>query len=75
MDVSSIGVIRPDDPFQRLRRASCMRLTGEDMAPITEMEIKSLGDLIDKVTATEPDPVTGRRRDSGVYRRAHPCLC
>jgi hypothetical protein len=38
--------------------------------PSAELEIKSLGDLIDKVTPTEPDPVTGRRRDSGVYRGA-----
>ena len=36
--------------------------------PITEIVLTSLGDLIDKVTPTEPDPRTGRRRDSGVYR-------
>jgi hypothetical protein len=36
--------------------------------PITEVVVTSLGDLIDKVTPTEPDPRTGRRRDSGVYR-------
>jgi hypothetical protein len=36
--------------------------------PIAEVSVKSLGDLIDKVTPTEPDPRTGRRRDSGVYR-------
>lgn len=36
--------------------------------PISEVRVKSLGDLIDKVTPTEPDPRTGRRRDSGVYR-------
>jgi hypothetical protein len=35
---------------------------------ITEITVTSLGDLIDKVTPTEPDPRTGRRRDSGVYR-------
>jgi hypothetical protein len=35
---------------------------------ITEVTVSSLGDLIDKVTPTEPDPRTGRRRDSGVYR-------
>ena len=35
---------------------------------IAEVRVKSLGDLIDKVTPTEPDPRTGRRRDSGVYR-------
>ena len=36
--------------------------------PISEVRVTSLGDLIDKVTPTEPDPRTGRRRDSGVYR-------
>jgi hypothetical protein len=36
--------------------------------PVTEVVVRSLGDLIDKVTPTEPDPRTGRRRDSGVYR-------
>ena len=36
--------------------------------PITEVVVGSLGDLIDKVTPTQPDPRTGRRRDSGVYR-------
>lgn len=35
---------------------------------ITEINVTSLGDLIDKVTPNEPDPRTGRRRDSGVYR-------
>ncbi|MES1244927.1 MAG: FRG domain-containing protein [Acidobacteriota bacterium] len=37
---------------------------------IEEIRITSLGDLIDKVTPTEPDPVTGRHRGSGVYRGA-----
>lgn len=32
------------------------------------VRIHSLGELIDRVTPDEPDPVTGRRRDSGVYR-------
>ena len=32
--------------------------------------IKSLGELIDRVTPEKPDPVTGRRRDAGVYRGA-----
>jgi hypothetical protein len=30
--------------------------------------IRSLGELVDRVTPDEPDPATGRRRDSGVYR-------
>lgn len=37
---------------------------------ITEVRVTSLGDLIAQVTPTEPDPATGRRRDSGVYRGA-----
>src|SRR4051812_23768324 len=36
--------------------------------PISEVLVRSLGDLIDKVTPPEPDPHTGRLRDSGVYR-------
>jgi hypothetical protein len=35
--------------------------------PIAEVVVTSLGDLIDKVTPIEPDPRTGRRRDTGVY--------
>ncbi len=35
---------------------------------ITEITVTTLGELIDKVTPVEPDPATGRRRDSGVYR-------
>ena len=30
--------------------------------------IHSLGELVNRVTPSEPDPVTGRRRDTGVYR-------
>ena len=40
---------------------------------INEVLVASLGDLIDKVTPTEPDPRTGRRRDSGVYRGDGDC--
>jgi hypothetical protein len=36
--------------------------------PITKIEVRTLGELIDRVTPTEPDPKTRRRRDSGVYR-------
>jgi hypothetical protein len=39
----------------------------ESMA-IKEIQISSLGELLDEVTPSEPDPVTGRRRDSGIYR-------
>ena len=34
---------------------------------IREIEVRSLGELIDHVTPEQPDPVTGRRRDSSVY--------
>jgi FRG domain len=37
---------------------------------ITEVIVTSLGDLVDKVTPTEPDPRSGRRRDTGVYHGA-----
>jgi hypothetical protein len=37
---------------------------------ITTVTISSLADLIAKLTPAEPDPVTGRYRDSGVYRGA-----
>jgi hypothetical protein len=35
---------------------------------MNEIVVHSLGEFIDRVTPTEPDPVTGRRRDSGIYR-------
>lgn len=35
---------------------------------VKEVEINSLGELIDRVTPREVDPATGRLRDSGVYR-------
>jgi len=35
---------------------------------IKEIVIRSLGELIDSSTPSEPDPETGRRRDSSVYR-------
>jgi len=37
---------------------------------ITTATISSLADLIAKVTPPDPDPATGRHRDSGVYRGA-----
>lgn len=38
------------------------------MAKFQEIEISSLGDLLDKVTPKDPDPVSGRRREYAVYR-------
>ena len=35
---------------------------------INQIEVRSLGELIDQVTPMQPNPVTGRRRDSGIYR-------
>jgi len=37
---------------------------------IREVRVHSLGEFVDVVTPREPDPQTGRRRDSGVYRGA-----
>ncbi len=37
---------------------------------ITTITIASLADLIARVTPAEPDPATGRHRDSGVFRGA-----
>ncbi len=37
---------------------------------ITTITITSLADLIARVTPAEPDPATGRHRDSGVFRGA-----
>ncbi len=37
---------------------------------IEEGTIRSLGELIEAVTPSEPDPATGRRRDAGVYHGA-----
>lgn len=38
--------------------------------PIQQQTIRSLGELIDAVTPTSPNPDTGRRRDSSVYHGA-----
>jgi hypothetical protein len=38
--------------------------------PVQTIQVTSLGELIDRLTPAEPDPVTGRRRDTGVYRGA-----
>ena len=35
-----------------------------------EIVISSLAELIDQLTPHEPDPATGKRRDSGIYRGA-----
>src|SRR5581483_1738115 len=37
---------------------------------VREERITSLGQFVDAVTPSAPDPVTGRRRDTGVYRGA-----
>jgi hypothetical protein len=34
---------------------------------IRETEVRSLGELIDRLTPKRPDPTTGRRRDASVY--------
>jgi hypothetical protein len=37
---------------------------------VREVEVRSLGELIDQVTPEGPDPITGRRRDTSVYHGA-----
>src|SRR4051794_10081223 len=44
--------------------------TSYPLMPIREVVVHSLGDLIAQTTPPEPDPATGRRRSSGVYRGA-----
>jgi hypothetical protein len=43
-------------------------VTGAGGLAVEPVVLRSLGELIDRVTPDEPDPATGRRRDSGVYR-------
>ena len=38
--------------------------------PVREVPVRTLGELLDQLTPQEPDPETGRWRDSGVYRGA-----
>lgn len=51
--------------------------SGGDVS-IRTIVIHSLGELVDRATPSEPDPITGRRRDTGVYRGSsnaeHPLL-
>ena len=44
--------------------------TSYPLVAIREVVVHSLGDLIAQTTPTEPDPATGRRRSTGVYRGA-----
>lgn len=37
---------------------------------LRDIEVHSLGEFVDVVTPRDPDPQTGRRRDTGVYRGA-----
>ncbi|HEU4698609.1 MAG TPA: FRG domain-containing protein [Gemmatimonadales bacterium] len=38
--------------------------------PIREVVVRSLGEFVDQITPREPDPVTGRRRETGVFHGA-----
>ena len=40
------------------------------MSAINEVEVRSLGELIEHATPTVPDPASGRSRDYAVYRGA-----
>lgn len=35
---------------------------------VKTVEVRTLGDLLDNVTPLEPDPASGRHRDTGIYR-------
>jgi hypothetical protein len=35
---------------------------------IAEIVVSTLGELVDQITPSSPDPATGRRRDTGIYR-------
>jgi len=37
---------------------------------ITQIQVTTLGEFVDHVTPVDPDPVTGRHRDTGVYHGA-----
>jgi len=37
---------------------------------VREVVVHSLGEFVDVVTPRDPDPQSGRRRDTGVYRGA-----
>ncbi len=57
------------------RRASCessasLPPTRTPRVSIHTIEIHSLGELVDRATPQSPDPRSGRRRDTGVYRGA-----
>jgi len=54
--------------FQALRDPAVA--TSYPHVSIREVVVHSLGDLIAQTTPPEPDPATGRRRSSGVYRGA-----
>lgn len=61
-----------------LKKESLRKGAGEVRVTIQEETIVSVGELIEAVTPSEPDPATGRRRDTGVYHgaftAAHPLL-
>jgi hypothetical protein len=40
----------------------------EAAVAIAQFKIRTLGEFVDRVTPVEPDPTTGRWRDTGVYR-------
>jgi hypothetical protein len=46
------------------------RATAERDMALREIGVRTLGEFIDVVTPRDPDPQTGRRRDTGVYHGA-----
>jgi len=50
------------------RRSSARARQDPRLHNVRTFVIHSLGEFVDRVTPSEPDSVTGRRRDAGVYR-------
>src|SRR5690348_9146165 len=50
------------------RRSSFHDRRGNRLHTVRTILIHSLGEFVDRVTPSEPDSITGRHRDAGVYR-------
>lgn len=46
----------------------CYILSREQRVGVKTIEVKSLGDLLDRATPNEADPASGRLRDTSIYR-------
>jgi hypothetical protein len=62
------ALVHPATRIARRTRTRSAGLALQRGMPIATVVVRSLGELIDRLTPPEPDPVTGHRRDVGVYR-------